>query len=494
MTTVNTNLLKKAQQALEEAKPKAEGTPYRLNYHMAAPASWINDPNGLIFWKGEYHVFYQHHPYSAKGGLIHWGHMKSKDLVHWEHLPIALAPDQEYDKSGCFSGCAVDDNGTLTLIYTGHINLNEDGTEFKEVQCLATSTDGITFTKHPNNPVISEPPSDGSRHFRDPKVWKHKDAWYMVLGSQNHQTELGNVLLYKSHNLVDWNYQGVLAKSDGKLGYMFECPDFIEFDGKHVLLFSPQGIKPEGDRYQNLYQTGYLVGEFDYETGIFTHDEFEELDKGFDFYAVQSFQDEKGRRIAVGWMNMWEAKMPEQEHGWAGALTLPREITLTKDGKLLMKPVEELKKLRREHLAVSAQIVSESKELKELKGDSLEIIAEFSLENSTAEKFGLKLRCSDDNSEETIVTYDAREEKIIVDRNRSGKGEGGVRKAKLECKNGTLKLHLFLDRSSLELFANDGELAMTTRIYPDPTSLGIELFAEGGTIELTQMDAWYLGV
>lgn len=483
--------IKKAQQAVEEAKKKVEKTPYRLGYHIMAPAHWINDPNGLIQWNGEYHVFYQHHPYSEKGGPIHWGHVKSRDLVHWEHLPIALAPDEDYDKSGCFSGSAVDDDGILTLIYTGHINVNEETDEFIEVQCIATSEDGIRFTKHPQNPVIAEPPKGGSWHFRDPKVWKHHDSWYMALGNQIDQ--LGHVIFYESKDLIHWNYEGVLAKTDGKLGYMFECPDFIELDGKHILLFSPQGIEPEGDLYQNLHQTGYLIGEFDYETKAFKHGEFEELDKGFDFYAVQSFVDDKGRRIVIGWMNMWESHMPEQEHGWAGALTIPRELELRDDGKLLMKPVDELQLLREDKISIPSMLVSKITKLPEVKGDRLEIIATFSLTNTSAETFGLHVRCSENGSEKTTVRYSRKEGKVIVDRSCSGKGEGGVRKAEIDTTGqDTITLHFFIDRSSLELFVNDGELAMTSRIYPDPLSLGVEVFAEGGTAELVELEAWSL--
>ncbi|MFP3123082.1 glycoside hydrolase family 32 protein [Ectobacillus funiculus] len=491
MKAINSSCILKAQQVVEEARKKVEHTPYRLGYHIMAPAHWINDPNGLIQWNGEYHVFYQHHPYSPKGGPIHWGHVKSKDLVRWEHLPIALAPGEEYDKSGCFSGSAVDNNGTLTLIYTGHISLNEETDEFREVQCIATSEDGIHFTKHPQNPVITEPPAGGSWHFRDPKVWKHSETWYMVLGNQ--MDGLGNVLLYESADLVNWEYSGILVKSDGKLGYMLECPDFIELNGKHVLLSSPQGIQPEGDHYQNLYQTGYLVGEFDYETKQFTHGEFEELDKGFDFYAVQSFGDEKGRRIVIGWMNMWESQMPEQEHGWAGALTIPRELQLHDDGKLLMKPVVELKSLRENNISVQTMIVSENVRLDEVKGDRLEIIAKFSLANTSAEKFGLKVRCSENGKEHTIVSYDVKEEKVIVDRSQSGRGEGGIRKGKIETlHHDVITLQLFIDRSSLELFVNEGELVMTNRIYPDPASLGVELFTEGGSVKLIELEAWTL--
>ncbi|WP_309244862.1 glycoside hydrolase family 32 protein [Bacillus sp. WMMC1349] len=462
---------------------KAANSCYRLGYHMMAPARWINDPNGLIHWNGEYHVFYQHHPFDVKPGYIHWGHMKSKDLVHWEHLPIAIAPDKAYDKSGCFSGSAVDNNGVLTLIYTGHVN--DDGV-ITETQCIAESRDGIHFTKHQQNPVIAIPPKGASHDFRDPKVWKHRGKWYMVVGSQ--KNKLGNIHLYESDDLLSWRDRGAIVKSDGRLGYMLECPDFFELEGRHVLVFSPQGVEPEGDHHQNLYQTGTLIGNFAYESAHFNHGEFTELDRGFDFYAAQTFKDDKGRRILYGWMNMWEAEMPEQAHGWAGALTIPRELTFHSSGQLLMKPVEELQMLRHEKLLAESMIVSGVKKLN-FAGDRLEIIAEFA--KKTASSFGLNVRCSEDGQEKTVLRFDTTEGKIIVDRNQAGEGEGGIRKAKISSL-ATIKLQIFIDRSSVELFVNDGETVMTSRIYPKAGSIGVEVFAEGGEADLLSLEAWSL--
>ncbi|PMC39280.1 sucrose-6-phosphate hydrolase [Bacillus sp. UMB0899] len=483
--------LEQAQKAVEKASEKVKDTPYRLGFHIMAPAHWINDPNGLIQWNGEYHVFYQHHPFSPKGGPIHWGHMKSKDLVCWEHLPIALAPGEDYDKSGCFSGSAVDHNGKLTLIYTGHVNTDSEKDEFIEYQCIAESTDGIHFEKHPNNPVISEPPENGSPHFRDPKVWRHDGKWYMVLG--NRVDQLGNVILYESTNLVDWEYKGDIARSTGKMGYMFECPDFFELDGKHILLFSPQGIEPEGDLYQNLYQNGYYVGEFSYDTKKFEYGDFIELDKGFDFYAGQSFLDDKGRRIVLGWMSMWESQMPEQEHGWAGAMTIPREIKLNEHNKLVMTPIEELKKLRGEHQSLNRMVISEIHRLATIKGQCLEIVAEFSLKGCSAKRFGMNIRTSEDRQEKTTIYYDQDSQKVTVDRNHSGKGECGIRRCLLDLKEReTIIFHIFIDRSSVEVFINDGETVMTARIYPDPSSVFVELFSEEGEVQLLNLDAWEL--
>jgi beta-fructofuranosidase len=483
------NILKEANSAVQEKK-KQVLPDYRLGYHIMAPANWINDPNGLIQYKGEYHVFYQHHPFDENWGPMHWGHVKSKDLVHWEHLPIALAPTETYEKDGCFSGSAVDDDGVLTLIYTGNIFIDREKDILDQSQCIATSTDGVHFTKEAVNPVISKHPVEGSGHFRDPKVWKHEDHWYMVLGTRKEDT--GKVILYKSKNLKDWDYLGVLAQSNGTEGYMWECPDFFEIGGKHVLLISPQGIEAKGEMYQNLFQTGYLVGEFNYDTFEFLRGEFKELDHGHDFYAVQTFLDNQGRRIAIGWMDMWEAAMPTKEHGWAGALTLPRELSITEDGTLLMNPVSELEMLRETILELNIKELNDENFYTGITEDLLEIIVDFSLKDVTSDEFGLKLRCKEDGTEETVIGFDVKTSKLFIDREKSGKGVSGIRKSKVDLESDTLSLHIYLDRSSIEVFANKGQNVMTSRIYPQTSSLGLEFYAKNGVVQVKNLQVWKL--
>lgn len=480
--------LKEANEAVQAAEKKINPR-YRLGYHIMAPANWINDPNGLVQFKGEYHVFYQHHPYSVNWGPMHWGHVKSKDLVHWEQLPVALMPGDPCDIEGCFSGSAVDNNGELNLIYTGHRFSDKEKTIPDQVQCRAFSKDGIHFEKDALNPVIPNHPDAGSGDFRDPKVWKHGGYWYLVAGTR--QDKIGKVVLYKSPDLRHWAYQGVLAESDGAQGYMWECPDFYQLDGKYVLMFSPQGIEPSGDLCRNLYQTGYLVGDYDYKTNVFKHGGFTELDHGHDFYAVQSFEDIKGRRIVIGWMDMWESPMPEKEDGWAGALTLPRELHLSSDRKIRMTPVEELKQLReKELLHLKNERIDGNRMFANLTNDLLELKIEFDGVTSSAADFEIKLRVG--KNEETVIRYDLKEEKLIIDRSKSGLAVAGFRRAAWS-KSAQMKLHIYLDRSSIELFAGDGEVVMTSRIYPTEKNEGVQLFATDGFVKVTDIKAWKLG-
>ncbi|WP_082676259.1 glycoside hydrolase family 32 protein [Shouchella shacheensis] len=488
MNSTHEERIKQATEAVREQAKTIDST-YRLGYHLMAPSGWINDPNGLIFYKGEYHAFYQHHPYDATHGPMHWGHAKSRDLIHWEHLPVALAPGNAFDTSGCFSGSAVEGDDMLTLIYTGH-NVTDSGSdEFFQNQNIARSKDGLVFEKATENPVIPQQPEGTTQDFRDPKVWKHGDKWYMVVGSTEKEGRRGQVLLYASSNLSNWVYLGVLAHSDGTEGYMWECPDFFELDGKHILLISPQGIEAEGERYLNHHQTGFLIGDFDYETLTYTRGTFTELDFGHDFYAVQTFKDEKGRRIAFGWMDMWESPMPTQAHGWSGAFTLPRELSMSNQGRLLMNPVEEVAQLRKEEVPLDIEAVQDEEVLLPLAGEMIEL--ELSLKTGTTTECGVKLRCSEDGGEETVLSFHAKEDKLVLDRSRSGKGVSGIRTGLVEASE-SLDLRIFVDRSSVEVFVNGGETVLTSRIYPSEGSTGVKLFSRGGDVQLSSIRGYRL--
>ncbi|HZG85812.1 glycoside hydrolase family 32 protein [Paenibacillus sp.] len=479
--------IRRACEALEASESRVTDRRYRLHYHLMPKGGWMNDPNGLVYFRGEYHAFYQHDPYRPTQGPMHWGHAKSADLVHWEHLPVALAPSEPYDldesgsAGGCWSGSAVEDDGKLVLMYTGHV----DGGTPPEAQCLAVSEDGVRFAKDAANPVIPAPPETGVFGFRDPKVWKRGDTWYAVVGSGLNGK--GRALLYDSRNLREWRYIGVAAESDGTEGNMWECPDLFPLGdgGEHVLIVSPMNM--------GATKTMYMSGTFDYETGTFRRAYAERLDYGFDFYAPQTFRDGRGRRLLLAWMNIWGAAMPEQADGWMGAMTLPRELTLGRDGKLRMRPTEELRALRIALASSASSLAVEEgvSAIPGLRGDALELVAEW--EAGSADAFGLRLRCSPDGSEYTEIRYDVRERRLVVDRDRSGAGDGGRSEAYVEpAEDGGLRLHVFLDRSSVEVFAGDGAVTMTNRMYPDPSSLGAAWFAEGGSARLRTFEAWSL--
>lgn len=482
--------IEKANVNIEKYKASVANNTWRLQYHVAPQAFWMNDPNGFVFYKGEYHLFYQHHPYSPEWGPMHWGHAKSKDLATWEHLPIALAPSEDYDIDGCFSGSAIEKDGKLYLMYTGNKWTGDNpDTDLEQVQCLAVSEDGITFAKIPQNPVISKVPAGDihPNHFRDPKVWKNGNDYYCVLGSRTIE-EKGQILLYRSTDLIDWEFLNVAAKGEGNFGFMWECPDLFHLDGHDVLVMSPQGVSPEGDRYHNLHQAGYLVGSLQYDTGILEHGAFELLDYGFDFYAPQTTIDNQGRRIMTAWMAMWESDMPEQSFDWAGAMTIPRQLTLM-DGKIISQPVPEFKTLRMNETTFENVAIKGEQSLEGINGDCYEL--EVTIQPKKASTFGLKVRVNEELNEETVFTYHVAEKTLTFDRNKAGKGPGGIRKAPVALKDESISLRLFVDKSSVEVFVHEGDQVMTGRIYPSEHSVGIHFFSDD-EMEIISVKKWDL--
>lgn len=417
---------------------------YRLYYHVTPPVGWMNDPNGFSYYKGQFHLFYQFYPYDSFWGPMHWGHSSSSNLVDWQTLPTALLPGDEE----CFSGSAVCDGDTMTLMYTAHETTDQDP-YYKETQFLAHSTDGVNFTKYRGNPVLPAAPN-GSPDFRDPKVWKHKHHWYAVIGSKSDDSKRGRVLLYRSTDMIHWAFLRVLKESTGNLGYMWECPDFFELDGKYVLLFSPQGMAAEGDRYKNVFQTGFVIGSFNYDTFEFVQEtDFQEIDYGHDFYASQTIEKD-GKRYLVAWFNMWEKAHPEAEDGWAGAMTIIRELKIVGE-RVLMKPVEEMIDLRANAIIKGPIPIGENVEI----GPTGEIIINVDLDKPIV----LKLT-GREGGDFVKLQWDPKTEKVVVDRS------GDVRQVEWY-PIGSHSWRLFLDASSLELFCGEGEVVFSSRAYPN---------------------------
>lgn len=468
-------------------KGSAVQDPFRPVYHLSPPAGWMNDPNGLVYFQGYYHVFFQYDPYKTSCDLMHWGHFRSKDLISWEVLPIALNPDKAYDQDGVFSGSAIVSGDELVLIYTGNRWLGENRERIRQVQCAASSRNGVLFTKFEDNPIIEQLPIPASMHVRDPKVWNESDKWWMVLG--NEIDGRGRVLLFSSIDLHEWDFVSIIAESDGLYGYMWECPDLFELDGKRVLLFSPQGIFAAGDRYQNLYQTGCFVGNWNEREQKFVIPDdglvFEELDFGFDFYAAQTTLAQDGRRLMWAWMDMWENPGLTSQYGWAGALTIPRELSLGSDGRVWMAPARELLGARGVETIVVELLDSSlaHREISYEAGTAYEMSMSFGLDPSENHRWSVWLRASEDGSQRTEFRIIQMGDQLNVefDRTLSGEGALGLRKATVPVTfNGLLTLRFFVDRSSVELFVNDGQIGMTGRIFPNITSDRVRVFAEEG--------------
>ncbi len=479
---VKEDKLKQANSYVKNNREKVDNT-YRQKYHIMPPIGWMNDPNGFSYYNGEYHLFYQYNPYSSMWGSIHWAHVKSKDLVNWEYLDIAIAPDEEYDVSGCFSGSAIEKDGKMYLMYTGH--QDPGGFEnLRQVQCIAVSEDGKNFTKYENNPVIDStklPKEAIIQDFRDPKVYKKGDKYYSVIGSRN-LDDSGQILLYSSDDLLNWNYEGNILQSNNEFAKMWECPDLFELDNKDILIMSPQFLEPRGNKYWNLHSSSYMIGNLDYKNNKYNLEKVEEIDYGFDFYAPQTLIDNKGRRIMIAWMQMWDRKFPTNElgHNWAGCMTIPRELKLV-DDKLYQLPVEELKVLRKNEVSYKDINIKDNKSLEGIKGQCIELELEVDMKNSN--EFEILLMKG--NNQETSIKYNKIDELLVFDRSKNGKALGGgekevrtYRQTEANLIDNKLKLNIFIDRMSVEIFINDGIKTMSSTVYPDKDSDNIEFYCD----------------
>ncbi len=454
---------------IDTYKEIVTGDRYRMHYHLMPPIGLLNDPNGFIFFKGQYHIFYQWNPLETAHGSKYWGHYISDDLVHWEQAPIAISPDQWFDKDGCYSGSAVVKDEKMYLFYTGNV---KDNTNTREsYQCMAVSKDGIHFEK--KGPVIYVP-KGYTAHFRDPKVFYKDDRWYMVIGAQS-TDGMGHVVLYSSANLENWEFIGPIAGSNsnglGDFGYMWECPDMFELEGNDILVFSPQGIEPDGYKYNNIYQSGYFSGEADFQNGTYDHGEFNELDRGFDFYAPQTTCDGLGRRLLFGWMGNAEEDgviHPTAKNHWIHALTIPRRLNW-KNGQLLQNPVQELTRLRENEVAYNAVTIhKQDTKLPAMDGNVFEL--KITIKEWQATSFSIHVGSS-------RISFDQNNNTFTFERKRLAAGE--IFESR-HCHLNELKcIQLFKDTSSIEIFINEGEEVFSSRIFDTTFDSDITFSVEG---------------
>ena len=470
-----TKVKENEEKSILEKKEIVEKDFWRQKYHIQGIVGLINDPNGFSQFKGKYHMFYQWNPLGTNHKNKTWAHSVSSDLLHWERMKTALRPDTWYSKDGVYSGSAIADDGKLYLFYTGNVKDPEGNRE--SYQCLAVSSDGENFERW--EPSIVNQPDGYTRHIRDPKIWKKDGKFYAVIGIQSENLE-GKAVLYSSENIKDWKFEGEIAGANhGKIkdfGFMWECPDYFQLKDektgeiRDLLVFSPQGLEPEGDLYNNKYQTGYLFGKLDYEKTEFEIlSDFVEIDRGHDFYAPQSMEDDKGRRIIVGWMGIPEEEdFPTVKNEWIHCLTLPRELKVI-DGKLYQLPIKEMESIRGEKIEFSGKVTGE---VKVGTGVTYELKAKFTDFNSD---FGLKLRTG--KNSETVLKFDYNDKKFVLDRTKGEQPDKRLRKVYLGGIS-ELELTVFVDNSSVEVFINSGQEVFSSRIFPEKDADGISVFAD----------------
>lgn len=412
--------------------------------HVKPQDHWMNDPNGFIYYKGNYHLFYQCFPYGPWWGRMHWAHVVSKDLVNWEYQGIALFPSKKDDRSGCFSGSAVEADGKLYLYYTGVSYVEENPEDinrcidenFLSSQLLITSEDGFSFDnikdKRTVIPVIEDASIGDARHTRDPKVWKEEDGWYMVLGSNTDEKQ-GKLLLYKSTDRENWQYVNTATKED--FGWMWECPDYFRADGQDVLIFSPMGIMNDGKSDKN--QAVCMLVDFDRESCTMElPDTYQFLDYGLDLYAPQSTTDEDGRRVVIAWL-----RMPKAVEGkWIGMQSIPRVVQV-KENHLYFRP----------HPHIKAAFTKKITSAKEAEGGCLKL--DFSLEDGERVNVGGYIICRKGN---TVCTDRSAVYQEFPERRTTFSTP--------ELRDGC-QLEVYVDSHMIEVFVNDGEYVITNAVY-----------------------------
>ncbi|ACO33008.1 MAG TPA: glycoside hydrolase family 32 protein [Acidobacterium sp.] len=476
--------------AIADLEARLALDPRRPQFHLLPQRNWMNDPNGPIYWKGQYHMFFQYNPDAAVWGDMHWAHAVSPDMVHWRHLPIALAPTPGGpDAAGCFSGTAVVDNGVVTVLYTGVVNstlanatLNDGQHIFRESQCLATSIDPDLKTwKKLAAPVIAAPPPGLSiTGFRDPSPWRSGEWWYLAVGSGNAHTG-GDVLLYRSRDLRHWQYLHKLVSGEQSAkgainpvanGDMWECPDFFPLGEKHVLIYSSRG----GVHWQ--------TGTLDKEAMRFHPEKTGILDYGA-FYAAKTQLDQQGNRILWGWIPEQRPAAEYSAAGWAGMMSLPRVLRMQPDGGLgvAFSPAVHSLRTREHRLDPSQKIQSQLAGLF-LPRATGEILAQLNCDHR-AFSFSLIAKFPHKQQSQPIVeiAYDPSSRQIFADKKAVPIAWD---------RDNLLQLHIYVDGSVAEILLS-GKAVYTKRFYyagEDAPGIYVHLQAAGQILNSFRL--WHL--
>ena len=459
----------------------------RPAFHVTGGIGWINDPNGFSTYQGEYHLFFQYHPYDVKWGPMHWGHVKTRDFIRWERLPVALAPDMPYDQDGCFSGSAVElPDGRQLLMYTGvRKQRSQDGELLEyQTQCLAVG-DGVDYVKYEGNPVLTGtdlPAGNSLFDFRDPKLWREEDGTYRCVVGNRTADGSGAILLFESEDAFSWRYAGVVDACRNEYGTMWECPDFFPLDGKHVLITSPMEMAARGLEFHAGHGVIGLIGSWDGKTRRFERERVQSVDYGIDFYAPQTLLAPDGRRIMIAWMQNWTTSNCVPLHARIyGEMTLPRELAI-RDGRLIQNPVRELCAYHGKRTAYCDVSVCGETKLPGISGRLLDMTVSVRPAGDTYRWF--KLHVAKDDAHVTTIRYKPADSTIRIDRSQCGIRYDvvHVREFLARPQGGVVKLRLVMDRHSLELFVNDGEQAATFIVYTPESADSISFEADGAVL------------
>lgn len=477
-----TNIYEKVKQDLNNFYSNNDNNIWRNKNHIEMPFGLVNDPNGLSYFNGKYHIFYQWNPFGCEHKTKHWALVKTTDFVNFTKPEIILKPEDWFDKNGCYSGGAYVKDDILKLFYTGNVKNEKD--ERESYQCIVDYNKDGSFEKR--GPIIPKQPDGYTAHFRDPMIFVNEGIYYMVLGVQR-ENLTGAALIYKSDDIEKWELVGELETEMKEFGYMWECPNIIKVnDDKYAFLFSPQGLEAEEFKNQNIYQSGYVIGNLDFKVPqLKNHSEFKEIDMGFDFYAPQVFTH-NDKNIMIGWVGMpdKDSEYPSGENGgWMFPLTLPRVLEY-KDNVLYQKPLKEVENLREKQI-VSVKDLNINEYSLDLDSRNIEIDLELLLEESTFIDFKFIFR-----DEYINLTYNKENGVCIIDRNNMKLGGKGIRKFKLNVDK-TLKLHMFIDNSVVEIYYQEGLETTTLMYFPKFDDFKIDIKSDN-KVKMSELNIWNL--
>lgn len=465
-----------SNEAFEHMSEQVKHSPWRQSYHVQPVSGLLNDPNGFIYYKGQYHLFYQWYPLGPVHGLKYWYHVASDDLIHFKNIGPAVHPDTTYDSHGAYSGSSIEIDNQLFLFYTG----NHRTKDWKRVPYQMYATLNDDFQVMDKQPIVEGPPCGYTDHFRDPKVWKEQERYYFVIGAQTTQ-KAGRALIYQSDADFNFNLLGEIQTGLSDFGYMWECPDLFKLDNKDVLIFCPQGLEADGMNYRNIYQSGYLVGDFNIETLEMSHNGFIELDHGFDFYAPQTTLSKEGERVLIGWMGLPDITYPTDVYNWAHCLTLPRVLKVKED-KIIQMVHSDVEKLRRKSNETKLEINDKLTTVDLIQPSRTEV--NISINAFKADT--LKIAFSNYDEEVVEITYDKNSAVLELNRRLSGELPSNQDdQTRSICLDQPLKeLKIFIDVSSMEIFINEGTHVMTTRLFPTTPYQQCKFSAHSGTVGL----------
>ena len=478
-------LLEKARRYEAEAEKRIP-LEERPVYHLSPRTGWTNDPNGLVFYQGKAHLFYQYYPYEPRWNSMHWGHAVSKDLVSWEYLPAAMAPDEAYDSFGCFSGSSIElPDGRQLLMYTGvrpEESPSEEGKKiFLQTQCLAVG-DGEDYVKYEGNPVLTSrdiPEGFSPTDFRDPRIFRFRDGRYGCVVGNRSDDGSGALLLFEGEDAFHWHFYSVLDRCRHEYGTMWECPDFFQLDGQDVILTSPMQMKETGLEFIEGGGTLCLIGTFDETSGTFRRSAAQSIDYGLDFYAPQTFEMPDGRRIMIGWMQNWASCFIPEERSWFGQMTVPRELSI-REGRLIQNPVREIESLRGEKTAYENIMVEGTVSLPDIQGRVMDLAVHVRPDGEGSFE-GFSVKFAQDEAHECALAYDPKASVLTIDRTKAGFIKAAMQKRScfVKAREGRIDLRILLDRYSAEIFVNGGEQAISLTYYLPQETDGISFEAEG---------------